>query len=63
MNDGRDALTSFVADEGTYVVSLIVTDGLGDASVPDRMTITIKSAELLANTGEDLVSEVGGLVT
>ncbi len=64
INDSKEAMTSFVADtEGTYVVSLIVTDALGDASTPDRMTITINSVDLpSANAGEDASSEVGGTV-
>ncbi len=65
VNDSKDPGTSFVADaEGTYVVSLIVTDGLGDSSSPDRLTVTIVSADLpIANAGEDAIAEVGGVVS
>jgi len=64
VNDSKDPGTSFVADtEGTFVVSLIVTDGLGDSSSPDRITVTIKSADLpVADAGEDATAEVGGAV-
>ena len=65
VNDTTDAQTSFVADtEGTYVVSLIVTDALGESSTPDRVTVTIKTAELpKADAGEDVTKAVGDTVT
>jgi len=65
VNDTSDAQTSFVADtEGTYIISLIVTDALGDASTPDRVTVTISSAELpSADAGEDVTKSVGDTVT
>ena len=65
VNDERDAVTSFTADiEGTYVVSLIVSDALGATSEPDRMTVTVQSASKpVANAGTDQTASVGVLVT
>jgi len=65
VNDERDAVTSFTADvEGTYVVSLIVSDAFGASSEPDRMTVTVQSASRpLADAGVDQATDVGTLVT
>ena len=65
VNDQRDAATSFTADiEGTYVVSLIVSDALGASSEPDRMTVTLQSASRpVANAGTDQTTSVGAVIT
>jgi hypothetical protein len=60
-NDTNDPETSFSPDaEGSYVVSLIVTDGQGTSSVPDRLTVTINSGEApTAEAGTDQTGSVG----
>ena len=65
VNDERDAVTSFTADvEGTYVVSLIVSDAFGASSKPDRMTVSVQSASRpVADAGTDQSTAVGAVVT
>jgi len=63
-NDVNDPATTFTPDsEGTFIISLIVTDGLGTSSVPDRMTVTINSGEApVAEAGPDQAGAVDTLV-
>ena len=65
INDERDSVTTFTADvEGTYIVSLIVSDALGASSEPDRMTVTIQSASRpVADASDDQSTSVSSLVT
>jgi hypothetical protein len=60
-NDGNDPATRFTPDtEGTYIVSLIVTDALGGVSSPDLLTVTISAGEApVAEAGADQTGAVG----
>ena len=64
VNDERDPTTSFMPDAaGTYVVSLIVVDGQGLSSTPDRTTITIQSGDApVAEAGDEQSVNVGETV-
>jgi hypothetical protein len=65
VNDDRDPTTSFTPDaEGTYVVSLIVVDGQGLGSAPDRTTVTVSSGDApVAEAGDDQSGNVGETVS
>jgi hypothetical protein len=65
VNDERDPTTSFTPDAaGTYVVSLIVIDGQGLSSAPDRTTITIQSGDApVAEAGDEQSVNVGETVS
>jgi len=64
VNDERDPGTTFTPDaEGTFVVSLVVIDGRGAVSTPDRTTVTISSGSApVANAGDDQTANVGDTV-
>jgi hypothetical protein len=61
VNDDRDPTTTFTPDaEGTFVVSLVVMDGQGLESAPDRTTITVSSGDApVAEAGDDTTGNVG----
>lgn len=65
VNDERDPGTTFTPDaEGTFVISLVVIDGRGSVSTPDRTTITISSGSApVANAGDDQTANVGDTVS
>lgn len=65
VNDERDPSTTFTPDaEGTFVVSLVVIDGLGAVSAPDRTTITISSGSApVADAGDDQRGNVGDTIS
>ena len=65
INGEGEATTSFTPDvEGTYVVSLVVTDGLGLSSLPDRVIVTINSGDApIAEAGDEQSVEVGATVS
>ena len=65
INGDGEATTSFTPDvKGTYVVSLVVTDGLGLSSLPDRVIVTINSGDApVAEAGEEQSLEVGATVS
>ena len=65
INGEIDATTSFTPDaEGTYVISLIVTDARGLSSSPDRMIVTIQSGNPpIAEAGEEHTVAAGETVT
>ena len=64
VNDGTTPGTSFTPDvEGTYIVSLVVTDGLGLASLPDRMVVNVNSGDApIAVAGDEQTVSVGETV-
>ena len=63
-NSDRDPTTTFTPDaEGTFVVSLVVVDGRGLFSTPDRTTITINSGSApVADAGDDQSANVSETV-
>jgi hypothetical protein len=65
VNDTPNPTTTFTPDAaGTYVVSLIVVDGQGLDSAPDRTTITIHSGDApVAEAGVEQSVNVGDNVT
>ena len=65
VNDTSDVANSFSPDElGTYVISLTVTDGLGNSSAPDRTLVEVLTGDApVANAGEDHATNTGSAVS
>lgn len=65
VNDERDPSTTFTPDaEGTFIISLVVIDGLGAVSAPDRTTVTISSGSApVADAGDDQNGNVGDTIS
>jgi uncharacterized membrane protein YgcG len=61
VNNTADVATSFSPDElGSYVISLTVTDGLGNSSSPDRTLVEVLTGDApVANAGEDHTTNTG----
>jgi YD repeat-containing protein len=63
ISDPEAVMPTFYVDEhGTYVVQLIVDDGMAD-SVPDTVTITTENSRPVAAAGEDQTVFTGDTVT
>jgi PKD repeat protein len=57
------APTHEYATEGSYTVSLVVTDALGNASAPATTTVTIANVAPVVSAGPDLFTSIGETVT
>ena len=65
VNDSAETTTSFSPDKlGTYIISLTVTDGVGNSSSPDRTLIEVVTGDPpVADAGEDQVTTTGTKVS
>lgn len=63
LNDPTLIGPSFVADvQGSYVVTLVVTDSFGAVSAPDTATISFQNVKPVANAGNNQAAVVGDTV-
>ncbi len=65
INGGDEVATAFTPDAlGTYVISLMVTDGVGNNSTPDRTLVEVVTGDApVANAGEDQTATTGTAVS
>ncbi|MFQ5596947.1 MAG: PKD domain-containing protein [Nitrospiria bacterium] len=63
LNDPTLIGPSFVADvQGSYVVTLVVTDSFGAVSAPDTVTISFQNVKPVADAGNNQAAVVGDTV-